>query len=217
MFFGDINIRDTSKSRFFKAVTKRSARVILAWIERKMIIFPDGHFPRRCATYLVIQKKRKRYVHIYVNSFRWISHYTPDARTRMVKQSVHLLPRSVIYFEDFLSSRISRHTFLYALCVGCDWNIFLMRGTKRATWNILVYGDASISKTLHLRGGGRGASGADTREEIKDLSSVNGLLFDSIRSEIFVSPIRSVACVSYCYLHSRIAINKIKASLDIKQ
>lgn len=152
-----------------------------------------------------------------MNSFRWIFHYAPDARTRMVKQSVHLLPRSMIYFEDFLSSCISRHTFLYALCVGCDWNIFLMRGTKRATWNILVYGDASIRRRYTWgRTGGRGASGADIREEIKDFISVNGLLFDSIRSEIFVRPIRRVACVPYCYLHVGIAINKIKASLYIK-
>lgn len=48
---------------------------------------------------------------------------------------VHLLPRSVIYFEDFFSSCTSRHTLLYVLCVGREWNIFLVsgRGTKRAT------------------------------------------------------------------------------------
>jgi len=142
-----------------------------------------------------------------MNGFRWIFHFhTLDARTRMVKQSVHLLPRSMIYFEDFLSSCISRHTFLYALCVGCDWNIFLMRGTKRATWNILVHGAASIRRHYTL---GR-SLGSRYTEEIKDLSFVNSLFFDSIRSKIFVRPIWRMLCVCHIvlYLHVAFMISK---------
>lgn len=55
------------------------------------------------------------------------------------------------------------------------------------------------SKTPHSSGE-RAASGADTREEIKDLSSVNGLLFDSIRSKVFVRPIGRVACGIIIYM-----------------
>lgn len=63
------------------------------------------------------------------------------ARTWIVRQYLHLLPRSVIYFEDFLSSCTPRaaRRFLYALCVGRDWNIFLLTRQREARRDIFPY------------------------------------------------------------------------------
>lgn len=57
--------------------------------------------------YLVIQEK---YTARYVDGFRRSSRQVSASKEpETVRQYVHLLPRSVIYFEDFLSSCTSRH------------------------------------------------------------------------------------------------------------
>lgn len=70
------------------------------------------------------------------------------ARTWIVRQYLHLLPRSVIYFEDFLSSCTPRaaRRFLYALCVGRDWNIFLPTRQREARRDIFPCNVSIFSK-----------------------------------------------------------------------
>lgn len=88
-------------------------------------------FVTRREAYLVIQEK---YTARYVDrGSDGIPAKSRGARTWIVRQYLHLLPRSVIYFEDFLSSCTPRaaRRFLYALCVGRDWNIFLLTSEKR--------------------------------------------------------------------------------------
>lgn len=150
----------------------------------------------------VFGNSEKVITYIYMDGFRWISHYALDARTRMVKQSVHLLPRSMIYFEDFLSSCISRATRFSTHCAWVATGIFFSCAGQNARREIFSYTAMHQFEdaTLEGEGGGVGVSGADTREKIKDLSSVNGLLFDSIRSEIFVRRIQRVACVSLLFI-----------------
>lgn len=169
-----------SRSRFLRAVTEYP-NWFSCRIERKMVIFPDKDISPGDAR-VVFGNSGKLYMQ---TSSQTDLQHAGCEELESVRQSVHLLPRSVIYFEDFLSPCISHHALLYALCVAivraCDRNIFLIRGTKHATWNILVHDDASIRGRYTWRG--EGTSGAGIQEENKRSQFlVDGFLFDSIRS-----------------------------------
>lgn len=129
------------------------------------------------AMYLVIHRKA-----IYADEFTdEISSNTLDARTWIVRQSVHLLPRSVIYFEDFLSPCISHHYASLRIVRGLATGIFFSYVGQNTRREIFSYTTMHQFEDATLWGSG-GASGAGTEEENKraQLRGWSLLRFDTI-------------------------------------
>lgn len=158
------NTRDTSISRFLRAVTEYpdwfSCR-----IERKMVIFPDRDISPGDAR-VVFGNSGKLYMQ---TSSQTDLQHAGCEELESVRQSVHLLPRSVIYFEDFLSPCISHHALLYALCVGLRPEYFSHTWDKTRDVKYSRTRRCINSRTLHLEGRGNPREQV-YKKKIKDLS-----------------------------------------------